>query len=111
MSTFITTAAYTRADEIDVVQFTTSLPQDQFAEFMAAVDRKGKANDVLAGNITKSRELFPDDSQNERLELKISRSGIEIDLDSNYHEDTLFRMSTEQAKELYESLKVLFDEQ
>ena len=59
-STFITTAAYTRAKEIELAQFTTLLPQDQFAAFAAAVDREGKANDVLAGSIAKSRTLFVD---------------------------------------------------
>ena len=59
-STFITTAAYSRAKEIELAQFTASLPQNQFAAFAAAVDREGKANDVLAGSIAKSRALFVD---------------------------------------------------
>lgn len=59
-STFILTAAYNRAKEIELAQFTTSLPQEQFDTFAAAVDREGKSNDVLAGNIAKSRALFVD---------------------------------------------------
>ena len=59
-STFIATAAYTRAKEIELAQFTTALSQDHFVAFAAAVDREGKANDVLAGSIAKSRTLFVD---------------------------------------------------
>jgi uncharacterized protein (DUF1778 family) len=59
-STFIATAAYTQAKEIELSQFTTALSHDQFVAFAAAVDREGKANDVLAGSIAKSRTLFVD---------------------------------------------------
>lgn len=59
-STFIATVAYNRAKEIELAQFTTTLSQDHFAAFTAAVDREGKANDVLAGSIAKSRTLFVD---------------------------------------------------
>lgn len=59
-STFITTAAFDRAKEIELAQFSTSLPEVQFAAFVAAVDGEGKANDVLANSIAKSRTLFVD---------------------------------------------------
>jgi len=59
-STFITTAALDRAREIELAQFSTSLPEAQFAAFAAAVDSDGKANDVLAASIAKSRTLFVD---------------------------------------------------
>jgi len=59
-STFITTAALDRAKEIELAQFSTSLPEEQFAAFAAAVDGDGKANDVLADSIAKSRTLFVD---------------------------------------------------
>jgi uncharacterized protein (DUF1778 family) len=59
-STFITTAAFDKAKEIELAQFSTSLPEAQFAAFAAAVDGDGKANDALANSIAKSRTLFVD---------------------------------------------------
>ena len=59
-STFITTAAFDRAKEVELAQFSTVLPEEQFAEFAAAVDGDGKANDVLADSIAKSQTLFVD---------------------------------------------------
>jgi len=57
---FITTAALDRAKEIELAQYTTVLPNEQFEAFAAAVDREGKANDALASSIAKSRTLFAD---------------------------------------------------
>ncbi|MFA8387622.1 MAG: DUF1778 domain-containing protein [Pelagibaca sp.] len=58
---FITTAALERAKEIELAQYTTALPSEQFKAFAAAVDREGKQNDALASSIAKSRALFADD--------------------------------------------------
>ncbi len=59
-STFITTAAYARAKEVELEQFTTTLPQQHFDLFAAAVDREGKANDALVNSIAKSRKMLRD---------------------------------------------------
>jgi uncharacterized protein (DUF1778 family) len=58
---FITTAALERAKEIELAQYTTALPSEQFEAFAAAVDQEGKQNDALASSIAKSRALFADD--------------------------------------------------
>jgi|GEM_PF-6040993 len=47
-STFIITAAFYKAKEIELAQISISLPEAQFATFAAAVDGEGKANDALA---------------------------------------------------------------
>jgi uncharacterized protein (DUF1778 family) len=60
-STFITTAALDKAKEVELAQFSTVLPESQFVAFAAAVDGDGKANDVLADSIAKSRTLFVDE--------------------------------------------------
>lgn len=60
-TTFITTAALERANEIELAQYTTALSHKQFEDFAAAVDQEGKQNDALASSIAKSRALFADD--------------------------------------------------
>jgi len=60
-TTFITTAALDKAKEIELAQYTTSLSNEQFRAFAAAVDHEGKQNDALASSIAKSRALFKDD--------------------------------------------------
>lgn len=58
---FITTAALERAKEIELAQHHTTLSEQQFAAFAAAVDQEGKRNDALTSSIAKSRALFADD--------------------------------------------------
>ena len=61
ITAFITTAAFERAKKIELAQYTTALPNEQFDAFTAAVDQEGKQNDALASSIAKSRALFVDD--------------------------------------------------
>ena len=60
LSAFITTAAFERAKEVELAQYTTTLPDEQFEAFATAVDQNGKRNDALASSIAKSRTLFTD---------------------------------------------------
>lgn len=59
-STFITSAAYQKAQEIEQSQFSSVLPQDQFDAFSAAVATKGERNEALAGLMKQSRDTFVD---------------------------------------------------
>ena len=60
-STFITTAAFERAREVERAHHMTPLPDDEFDAFAAAVDGTGRNNKALAASIAKSRALFADD--------------------------------------------------
>lgn len=59
-STFIVSAAYQQAQEVEASQYMSILPQEQFDAFAAAVDGPGKENDALADTIARSRDLFVD---------------------------------------------------
>ena len=61
-STFITSAAYQKAQEIEQSQFISILPQDQFDAFSAAVTvtSKGECNEALAGLMKQSGDTFVD---------------------------------------------------
>lgn len=59
-STFITTAAFDRAKEVERAHHMTLLPDDRFDAFAAAVDGAGQKNTALAKTIEKSRTLFAD---------------------------------------------------
>lgn len=57
-STFIASAAYRAAQEIEASQFVTVLPQEQFDAFAAAVDAPAKGNDALTALLVKSRSTL-----------------------------------------------------
>lgn len=59
-STFITSAAYKTARDVEASQFTTVLNENQFEAFAIAVDEPGKRNEALADIIANSRGLFGD---------------------------------------------------
>jgi uncharacterized protein (DUF1778 family) len=59
-STFIASAAYEKAQDVEKSQFVTVLKQTQFDAFAKAVDTKGKRNEALSEVIKKSREMFVD---------------------------------------------------
>ncbi len=49
MSTFMASAAYKAAQEVQQAQHRTALTDDAFDAFAAAVDGQGRANDALRG--------------------------------------------------------------
>jgi uncharacterized protein (DUF1778 family) len=59
-STFISSAAYRKAQEVEASQYVTTLPNESFAAFAAAVDLPGKENEALAKIIAGSRIFFAD---------------------------------------------------
>lgn len=60
VSTFISSAAYEKAQQIEQAQFATVLQDMEFDAFAAAVERTEKRNNTLAGIIDKSREMLVD---------------------------------------------------
>lgn len=59
-STFITSAAYQKAQEIEQSQFSSVLPEDQFDAFSAAVASTGERNETLADLMKQSGDTFVD---------------------------------------------------
>ena len=59
-STFITSAAYQKAQEIEQAQFVTVLDAAQFEAFAAAVAGDGERNDALSDVIRHSHDLLVD---------------------------------------------------
>lgn len=57
-STFIASAAFQKAQEIEASQFVTTLSDDLFDAFAAAVDGPGKRNEALAAVLLRSRTAF-----------------------------------------------------
>lgn len=60
-STFITSAAYRAAQEIEAAQHKTVVPTDVFDAFAMAVDSPAKANPALAALFEKRKALLEDD--------------------------------------------------
>ena len=58
VSTFIASAAYQKAQDVENSQFVTLLDVGQFDAFAAAVDSKGKRNNALSKVMRKSREML-----------------------------------------------------
>lgn len=59
-STFIASAAYRTAKEIEASQFVTMLPQEQFDMFAAAVDAPAKENEALTKLLLRSQSVLVD---------------------------------------------------
>lgn len=59
-STFIATAAFERAQEIERSRQMTLLPDAQFKAFADAVEREGRNNAALSESIARGRALFGD---------------------------------------------------
>ena len=59
-STFIASAAYQKAHEVERSHLTTVLDEAHFVAFATAIDAVGKRNAVLAAAIEKSRTMFRD---------------------------------------------------
>ncbi|MTH80326.1 DUF1778 domain-containing protein [Paracoccus aestuariivivens] len=59
-STFIASAAYRAAQDIEASQFVTVLPQAQFDAFAAAVDVPAKENEALTKLLLKSQSVLVD---------------------------------------------------
>lgn len=60
-STFITTAAYRAAQEVEAAQHKTVVSSEAFDAFAAAVDRPAQANPALSALFEKRSELLGDD--------------------------------------------------
>lgn len=60
VSTFISSAAYKKAQDVEQSQFVTVLDEARFDAFAAAVDAKGKRNGALSEVLQKSREMLVD---------------------------------------------------
>ncbi|MFK8034161.1 MAG: DUF1778 domain-containing protein [Hyphomicrobiales bacterium] len=60
-STFITSAAYRAAQEIEAAQHKTVIPADAFDAFAHAVDRPAKDNPALSALFEKRKALLEDD--------------------------------------------------
>jgi uncharacterized protein (DUF1778 family) len=59
-STFIASAAYKKAQDIEQSQFASLISDAQFAAFAAAVDAPGQRNEALADVMKRGRTLFVD---------------------------------------------------
>lgn len=59
-STFISSAAYKVAQEVEASQFVTVLPEEQFKAFAAAVDAPAKENEALTALLIQSQSLLAD---------------------------------------------------
>jgi len=60
MSTFISSAAYRAAQEVEFSQHQTILPTDAFNAFVAAVDAPGTRNPALGELLQRRNDLFQD---------------------------------------------------
>lgn len=59
-STFISSAAYRVAQEVEASQFLTVLPEEQFKAFAAAVDAPAKENEALTELLLQSQSVLVD---------------------------------------------------
>jgi uncharacterized protein (DUF1778 family) len=59
-STFIVSAAYQAARDIEARQALTTLPPKAFEAFAAAVDRPGRRNEALGALFRRRRDLLAD---------------------------------------------------
>lgn len=59
-STFISSAAYKTAQEVEASQFLTVLPEEHFKAFAAAVDAPAKENEALTELLFQSQSVLVD---------------------------------------------------
>lgn len=60
-STFISSAAYKKAKDVELAQFSSVLPEEQFAAFARAVDAPGSVSSELTAAIVRGRRLLKDE--------------------------------------------------